>query len=123
MSKKILVLAVFIICAMVCLQFTYATDAAQDPSIAEATEDSTAAAAASTEPVDNTIYTSNPDQTQDATADATDPTVDEPVTSTVESSDYEDSGDLSITNIINIILIVVGVVLILLGIAIIIRLK
>ncbi len=37
--------------------------------------------------------------------------------------DYEDSTELSISNMINIILIVVGVVLILLGIAIIIRLK
>ena len=37
--------------------------------------------------------------------------------------DYEDNSGLSISNMINIILIVVGVVIILLGIAIIIRLK
>lgn len=46
---------------------------------------------------------------------------DQAVTTSV--TDYLDSGDLSVTNIINIILIVVGVVLILLGIAIIIKLK
>ena len=39
------------------------------------------------------------------------------------TTDYEDSADLSVSNMINIILIVVGVVLVLLGIAIIIRLK
>jgi len=42
---------------------------------------------------------------------------------TTSTTDYEDPGELSITNMINIILIVVGVVLILLGIAIIIKLK
>lgn len=43
--------------------------------------------------------------------------------SSITSTEYEDSNELSITNMINIILIVVGVVLILLGIAIIIKLK
>ena len=42
---------------------------------------------------------------------------------TSTTTEYEDPGELSITNMINIILIVVGVVLILLGIAIIIKLK
>ena len=39
------------------------------------------------------------------------------------TTDYEDSSELTISNMINIILIVVGVVLVLLGIAIIIKLK
>ena len=43
--------------------------------------------------------------------------------SSTTTTEYEDPGELSITNMINIILIVVGVVLVLLGIAIIIKLK
>ena len=43
--------------------------------------------------------------------------------SSTTTTEYEDPGELSITNMINIILIAVGVVLVLLGIAIIIRLK
>ena len=39
------------------------------------------------------------------------------------TTDYDDSGEMSITNIINIILIVVGIVIIFLGIAIIIKIK
>ncbi len=42
---------------------------------------------------------------------------------TTTTTNYEDSGELTVSNMINIILIVVGVVLILLGIAIIIKLK
>ena len=63
---------------------------------------------------DNTIYSSS-------TADTTAPTSDEPSVTTTSS--YEDSGELSISNMINIVLIVVGIVLILLGVAIIIKLK
>ena len=69
---------------------------------------------------DNTIYSSSNSNTDiDNTQD--DYIEDSPLTST--TTEYEDSGELSITNIINIILIVVGIVLILLGIAIIIRLN
>ena len=70
--------------------------------------------------VDNTIYTpSVDDTTTEGNSDF------EFVTpSTSVQPDYDNSGDgLSIGNMINIILIVVGVVLILLGIAIILKLK
>lgn len=63
--------------------------------------------------VDDTVYSSS--------SSSTSSTPDEPSVTTTSS--YEDSGELSITDMINIILIVVGVVLILLGIAIIIKLK
>ncbi len=66
--------------------------------------------------VDNTIYSPNTNSTLDATSE-----LQEPITSA--TTEYEDNGDLTIGNMINIILIVVGIVLILLGIAIIIRLK
>ena len=45
------------------------------------------------------------------------------LTTTSAESNFEDSGSLSITNIINIVLISIGLVLVLLGIAIIIKLK
>lgn len=66
---------------------------------------------------DNTIYGAQ-DQTATPTQDSS-----YSDTSVSTASQYDDSGDLSVTNIINIILIVVGVVLVLLGIAIILRLK
>lgn len=72
----------------------------------------------STQTVDNTIYSGNSD-VQEENSSVTEY---EDVSSTI-TTEYEDSGELSITNIINIILIVVGVVLVLLGIAIIIKLK
>lgn len=68
---------------------------------------------------DNTIYT--PSDNTNSNEVEEDSYIDEaPITTT--TTEYEDSGELSITNMINIIFIVVGVVLILLGIAIIIRL-
>lgn len=69
-----------------------------------------------TPPQDNTIY--SPSQTDNTQSDYVE---EAPITTT--TTEYEDSGELSITNMINIILIVVGIVLILLGIAIIIRLN
>ena len=44
-------------------------------------------------------------------------------TSVTQTTDYDSSTDLSISNMINIILIVVGVVMVLLGIVIIIKIK
>ncbi len=71
---------------------------------------------------DNTIYSSDSDVSeQDTLEENTSSDIQEPTVTT--TTEYENSGDLSITNMINIVLIVVGVVLILLGIAIIIRLK
>lgn len=57
----------------------------------------------------------------DSPSDLEDTDTSAPKVSTTTS--YDDSGELSITNIINIILIVVGIVIILLGIAIIIKIK
>ena len=69
---------------------------------------------------DNTIYSSG-DTTPDV-VDTDTGTLEIPEEATTTST-LEDSTDLSISNMINIILIVVGIVLILLGIAIIIKLK
>ena len=67
---------------------------------------------------DNTIYSAevNLSGTENTISDYQE-------VSTTTSSDYDETTDLSISNIINIVLIAVGIVLILLGIAIIIKLK
>ena len=64
--------------------------------------------------------TENMDTTSDALSSNVAPSYD---TSVTQTTDYDSSSDLSISNMINIILIVVGVVMVLLGIAIIIKLK
>ena len=75
--------------------------------------------ASNTEVTDDTTYSSNETTTGQ---EITDDTYEEyqPTTTT---TDYEESSELSISNIINIVLISVGVVLILLRIAVIIKLK
>lgn len=69
---------------------------------------------------DNTIYSQNTDE-QNIVQDIATSYEQEAAITTTE--DYESETELSISNMINIILIVVGIVLILLGIAIIIKLK
>lgn len=77
----------------------------------------------STSFVDNTtIDNANLDLNEDPDVPDTDSIEDE-TEPTISTTTYEDSDALSITNIINIILIVVGIVIILLGIAIIIKIK
>lgn len=76
----------------------------------------------SNQAVDNTIYgggTSSGDEIIPSTE------IDSPISDISVSNDYdvESSDELSISNMINIVLIVVGIVLILLGIAIILKLK
>ena len=76
--------------------------------------------------IDNTIYSANQNDNQsvsnnDGVSPISSQDFSQSVTTT--TSDYQDEGELSIGNMINIILIVVGVVLVFLGIAIIIKLK
>ena len=76
----------------------------------------------STGAVDNTIYSDVQDDTVIDSSEDLD--YDETFPTTTITEDYDDSSaELSISNMINIILIVVGVVLILLGIAIVIKIK
>lgn len=74
------------------------------------------------ETIDNTIYgadTSSGDEIMPSTD------IDSPISDISVSNDYdvESNDELSFSNMINIVLIVVGIVLILLGIAIILKLK
>lgn len=112
MTRKILYFLIILFISIFLFNISYATE--------DILMDLENTASNSAQSTDNTIYTSTPDDanseditTDDYTSDAT--------TSTIR--DYEESTELSITNMINIILIVVGVVLILLGIAIIIKIK
>ena len=73
------------------------------------------------ETVDNTTYNTNTDEEN---VDNSNSDFEYSVPETSVDTDYDSSEEeLSITNMINIIFIVVGIVLILLGIAIIIKLK
>lgn len=110
MSKKILCSLIILFISILLLNVSYATDIITD--LRNTSTDSA-------QTIDNTIYTSNDNVTIAENSTYSDY---EPVATTT-TTDYEDSTELSISNMINIILIVVGVVLILLGIAIIIKLK
>lgn len=110
MSKKILCFSIILFISILLLNVSYATDILMDLQNSSADSSQT---------IDNTTYTSNDTVT---TAESTNYSDYESVATTT-TTDYEDSTELSISNMINIILIVVGVVLILLGIAIIIKLK
>lgn len=133
MNKKILIWSLIIIFSIAFTSFVYATDIVMDLNspvsntndsrLPSDTVDNTNSNTAvpnslASDNVDNTIYSTD-NTTEDIDASAGDQLEPEITTTT----NYEDSGDLSVTNMINIILIVVGVVLILLGIAIIIRMK
>lgn len=78
----------------------------------------------SNEDIDNTIYSSENLLENEVISNSDDTFSDIPSDDYNISNDYDvSSDDLSISNIINIIFIVVGIVLILLGIAIILKLK
>lgn len=111
MTKRILCFSIILFISILLLNVSYATDILMDLQNSSADSSQT---------IDNTTYTSNDNVT---TTENTNYTDYEPVVTTTTTTDYEDSTELSISNMINIILIVVGVVLILLGIAIIIKLK
>ncbi len=129
MHKKISILLIIFSFLLTFVHFSYATDvvmdlnssANQSTSNTNVNDNSTVqnttvndTEAGSTQAIDNTIYSSDQSTSDDAQI---------PTTSAVTTEESEDSGELSISNMINIVLIVVGIVLVLLGIAIIIRLK
>lgn len=103
MAKKIIYIS--LILCLFSLNIAYATDIVMDLN----------ANTNSTQTSDNTLYSDT--QVEESLVNESDDV------SSTTTTEYEDPGELSITNIINIILIVVGVVLVLLGIAIIIKLK
>lgn len=113
MSKKILCFSIILFVNLFLFNVSYATDTLMD------LENTTINPIVQTTD-DNTAYTPYADDA--TTTESTSYNDYEPVYTTT-TTDYEDSTELSISNMINIILIVVGVVLILLGIAIIIKLK
>ena len=126
MKKKILIFTIIAVFALSVFSIVFATDVVIDldsntnnprstTNLTDTTTDTSSSD--SNNSVDNTIYTSNPSEEISSETNTQ-----EPVITTSVSADEESDG-LSITNMINIVLIVVGVVLILLGIAIIIRLK
>lgn len=126
MNKKYFIFSIIFILAFCFTNFTYGSDIIMDLNNSSNTNTSNVATSNNTNStntntninnstVDNTIYSPN----ADATSTSSD--IQEPITTA--TTDYEESGDLTIGNMINIVLIVVGIVLILLGIAIIIRLK
>lgn len=126
MNKKYFIFSIIFILAFCFINFTYGSDIIMDLNNSSNTNTNNVATSNNTNStntntnidnstVDNTIYSPN----ADATSTSSD--IQEPITTA--TTDYEESGDLTIGNMINIVLIVVGIVLILLGIAIIIRLK
>lgn len=107
MLKKLLCLFIILIISTLFLNTTYAIDVVMNLNNTTNTD---------TQTIDNTLYSSN--------TDAEDSTIDNyEQVATTTTTDYDESPELSISNIINIVLISVGIVLILLGIAIIIKLK
>ena len=120
MSKKLIICAIIAIFTLSIFSFVYATDVIIDldsNNTTASSNDENSILSIDNTNVDNTIYTSTPTDNQSVED------TQEPAVTTTTTSYDEDSNELSVTNIINIILIVVGVVLVLLGIAIITRLK
>ena len=73
---------------------------------------------------DNTIYTPSSSEVPDTSTNSIENTVSTDYQpATVSYTDSQDSNELSLSNMINIVLIAVGVVLILLAIAILIKIK
>jgi len=105
MVKKLLCFLLILCFVLFLSNIAYAADILMDLNTSTNSVDAT------NEVIDDTI----------TNVDTTEPIIE--YETTTSTTDYEDPGELSITNMINIILIVVGVVLILLGIAIIIKLK
>lgn len=107
MLKKVLCFSIILLMSISLLNVVLATDVIMDLNTVSNNETQTS---------DNTANPTLPDASaENSVSDY------QPITTT--TTDYEDSTELSISNMINIILIVVGVVLVLLGIAIIIKLK
>ena len=116
MLKKLLCFSIILIVGILLLNISYATDIVMDL-------DSNNTVDTTEQSVDNTIYSSDSEVTETTEAQTDTTTTDYEQVATTTTTDYEEDTDLSISNIINIILIAVGLVLILLGIAIIIKIK
>ena len=110
MLKKLLYFSIILIISILCFNTCYATN------IVTGFENVNN----NTQTIDNSIYSTNEDFSQAIDQSIID---NEESAATTTTTDYESEAELSISNMINIVLIAVGVVLILLGIAIIIKLK
>jgi len=122
-QKIFKVLFILFIAIFMLAQFTYATDidtTALSNSYNNSTTNNTTNTNTTTNSISNSINNS-----VDSTKNSTTNTI-KPVTTTtpsVSSTSSLPEADLGFTNILNIVLIVIGLLLILLGIAILIRLK
>lgn len=106
MNKKILCFSIILIISVLCFNISYATN------IVTGFENITDGSQIN----DDTLYSTNNESIS----------IDEPIeeeAATITTTDYESETELSVSNMINIVLIAVGIVLIFLGIAIIIKLK
>ena len=106
MNKKILCFSIILFISVLCFNASYATN------IVTGFENIADGSLAN----DDTLYSTNTESI------SIDETMEEEA-ATITTTDYENETELSISNMINIVLIAVGVVLIFLGIAIIIKLK
>lgn len=113
MSKKIF-LVFLIMFLVVFYSICFATDSI-NMDLSNSTTLNTSSDLIDTTTIDGSDSVTSPSQ-DDQIAETSMPTVS-------TTTDYDNSGELSVTNIINIILIVVGIVIIFLGIAIIIKIK
>ena len=113
MKKKLICFMIIGLISILFINISYATDILMDLPNNNAQN--------SSQLIDNTTYTS--DDTFSTIQDMSEISQSEQTPAVTTTTDYDDSTELSVSNMINIILIAVGVVLILLGIAIIIKLK
>lgn len=112
MTKKIIFVFLILTISIFILNISYATDIIMDLNTTSNTSISP-----------NNIQPNDININSDELSDTEDSTLISDFEEISTTTDYDESADLSISNIINIILIAVGVVLILLGIAIILKLK
>lgn len=120
MLKKLLYFTTILLVATLFLNISYATDIVMDLNTTTNSVENSTSTITDTNTIDNTTIGYEEDSTTDITQDFSTPYEESTTTTT---TDYDDGTELSVSNIINIILISVGVVLILLGIAIILKLK
>lgn len=118
MQKKIKILFTMLILLLVFVHFSYATDI--DPDALTSSFNNTTNSLDSTNTTNSTNNNTATNSTSNTVKSNTNSTYSTP---TVTSSSSLPEADLGFSNILNIILIVVGVLLFFLGIAILIRLK
>ena len=119
MKKKLIsFIIICLITSIFLIKISYATDVLMDLQ----STDSMNTVQNSTLLINNTTYTAD-NSVSTVSQNTSDSTTHESIPAVTTTTDYDNSAELSVSNMINIILIAVGVVLILLGIAIIIKLK